>query len=408
MFATSIVSVPVYIEHSCDKLFLSLLRNNAMRKKSSLFLVVLLSWYTVFGQHCKPKDCIDLKCYRVSTADGGAMIYPESISFTKLEVTCKQTGDGGGWIVYLRRFDGSVAFNRTWADYKGGFGEQGESKESWLGNENVYQLIKSFASKGGGAQLRIEGYAFNGSSCVTTLDKFVLMDETNKYRLQFADGVSTMRGGIKDWEYSRDTWFLTTDNSYEHFCFKQFSGGWWYGTCHRAYFTGKYPKDKTTITDNFYIRKFEMPLKAADMLVRQTMAVRTCNNPCKNGGTCEYIEDIDNHRCVCPKTHCGPKCASSNPCGETNGTCVYSPDSKDVSCVNTVNTVPGGTVMPLSSVSTTLVVGGIVVSCLLVVLVGAIVTWIIMGKEQQRLAREEEERERLLAEEGGYFAYLFS
>ena len=80
--------------------------------KYSLFLVVLLSWYTVFGQNCKPKDCIDLKCYRVSTADGGPMIYPESISFTKIEVTCKQTGDGGGWIGFMRRFDGSLSLKK--------------------------------------------------------------------------------------------------------------------------------------------------------------------------------------------------------------------------------------------------------------------------------------------------------
>ena len=340
------------------------------------------------------------------------MIYPESISFTKIEVTCKQTGDGGGWIVYLRRFDGSLSFRRTWDDYKSGFGEQGESKELWLGNENVYQLIKSFASKGGGAQLRIEGYAFNGSSCVTTLDEFVLLDETNKCRLQFADGVSTLRGGIKDWEYSRYTRFLTFDKTSKHSCLKQFSGGWWYGTCHRAYFTGKYPKDNATITDDFYVKHFKMPLKAADMLFRPMKAVRACNNPVR------IYRATDNHRCVCPETHCGAKCETDNPC-KHNGTCVYSLDTKQISCV-CVGSYTGTHCDATSEPETGAKVAVIAVSSLLVVLVvGGIATWMIVGnkrrraQEEERLAREEEERQRLLLgehdkEEEDLFAYLFS
>ena len=134
-----------------------------------VFLVVLLSCYNVLGKICKPKDCIDLKCYRVSTMDR-AYIYPESTPFSKLKVTCNQTSGGGGWIFYLRRFDGSVPFNNTWAQYKDGFGEQGETKEFWLGNENVYLLVKNF--KGGKGQLRIEGYQFDGKSCHTTCDDF--------------------------------------------------------------------------------------------------------------------------------------------------------------------------------------------------------------------------------------------
>ncbi|KAI0230831.1 hypothetical protein LSAT2_018818 [Lamellibrachia satsuma] len=42
---------------------------------------------------------------------------------------------------------------------------------------------------------------------------------------------------------------------------------------------------------------------------------RLCNNPCKNGGTCEYLATTDNHRCVCPKTH------RSTLCVVTPGSC---------------------------------------------------------------------------------------
>ena len=38
----------------------------------------------------------------------------------RLPVFCNMEEDGGGWTVFQRRFDGSVNFNRTWNEYRGG------------------------------------------------------------------------------------------------------------------------------------------------------------------------------------------------------------------------------------------------------------------------------------------------
>ena len=56
------------------------------------------------------------------------------------------------WIITMQRFDGSLNFNRSWSDYRNGFGDIGRG-EFWLGNEKVYAVI---AQKGLVYQLRIE------------------------------------------------------------------------------------------------------------------------------------------------------------------------------------------------------------------------------------------------------------
>ncbi|XP_071795634.1 coagulation factor VIII-like [Asterias amurensis] len=54
-----------------------------------------------------------------------------------IKVFCDMTKHTG-WIVFQRRVNGSVNFNRSWAEYKKGFGSM--DGEFWLGNEILHKL----------------------------------------------------------------------------------------------------------------------------------------------------------------------------------------------------------------------------------------------------------------------------
>ena len=74
---------------------------------------------------------------------------------------CKPDSDG--WLVWLRRVDGSVLFNRTWVEYVAGFGESGGNY--WLGLENLH-LITGTGKK---YKLYLENAIFE--SCRYTLGR---------------------------------------------------------------------------------------------------------------------------------------------------------------------------------------------------------------------------------------------
>ncbi len=51
---------------------------------------------------------------------------------------CNMTSEG--WTVIQQRAVGSEDFNRSWNDYKHGFGSLGESSDFWMGLQRIYWL----------------------------------------------------------------------------------------------------------------------------------------------------------------------------------------------------------------------------------------------------------------------------
>ena len=161
-----------------------------------------------------------------------------------VSVYCDQDTDGGGWIVFMRRKDGSVNFNRLWSDYKHGFGSP--EGEFWVGNEFLYMITKAKP-----LQLRIDMEDFNGHTAFAVYEEFKVGTEEDKYRLHVTGYSGTAGDSLIDTMASffkhAGMQFSTTDSDNDNYidnCAKDNKAGWWYNHCYGAKLTGPYRHDK--------------------------------------------------------------------------------------------------------------------------------------------------------------------
>ncbi|XP_062615828.1 fibroleukin-like [Saccostrea cucullata] len=119
-----------------------------------------------------PKDCKDL-CEEGQTTSGVYYIYPYSTLTIPISVYCDMTTMGGGWTAIQKRVDGSMIFDRNWADYKNGFGSP--EQNDWV--ENSSSLYVSITLQ-------------NGTTLYEMYDRFSVSDEAGKYQL-FLAGAAT-------------------------------------------------------------------------------------------------------------------------------------------------------------------------------------------------------------------------
>ena len=79
---------------------------------------------------------------------------------------------------------GSLDFNRTWEEYKQGFGDP--SGEFWIGNERLHQL-----TDGGYNKLRVELVIVDGKKGFAEYNQFYVFDEASEYALELDSYVPT-------------------------------------------------------------------------------------------------------------------------------------------------------------------------------------------------------------------------
>lgn len=185
--------------------------------------------------------------------------------FDPFQVYCEQTFYGGGWIVVQNRFNGSVHFNRTWSEYKNGFGSL--DGEFWLGLENIHKLTTASVY-----ELMIHLEDFDGTAKYARYKRFTVGAETVQYKLMALEGRSGNLGDAltrhKGKKFSTPE--VDNDNDSGRHCAALYSSGWWFDSCFDSNLNGVY----TDIDNRFSIawRKFSSSFKGlgvSKMMIRQ-------------------------------------------------------------------------------------------------------------------------------------------
>lgn len=182
-----------------------------------------------------PRDCKEAIPRRDTDLGGVFTIYPSSTEPTGIEVYCDFRTDGGGWIVFQRRVDGSENFSRTWADYVKGFGDI--NKEFWLGLEKMHWLNNL-----GPYEFRVDMEDFENNTVYAKYRSFKLGDSDTNFALT----TSGYTGDAGNAMLFNNIAFSTKDadhdtHSVAH-CSQLYKGGMWYTNCHGANPNGLYLK----------------------------------------------------------------------------------------------------------------------------------------------------------------------
>uniref|UniRef100_A0A803JBK4 Ficolin-1-B n=1 Tax=Xenopus tropicalis TaxID=8364 RepID=A0A803JBK4_XENTR len=177
------------------------------------------------------KNCMELRTYGVLFS-GWYTIYPDGNK--PLNVLCDMHTDGGGWIVFQKRMDGSVDFYRDWGSYRQGFGSQ--LSEFWLGNENIHRLTSS-----GNIQLRIDLEDFDNNRTYATYSQFRLEPESQKYTLRLGAFTGGTAGDSLSSHNNKAFQTKDVDNDEsDSNCAESFKGAWWYHDCYSSCLNGEY------------------------------------------------------------------------------------------------------------------------------------------------------------------------
>lgn len=186
------------------------------------------------------QDCTD---YITKSRRNGVYRVTPRPKNTTFPVFCDMASSGGGWTLIQHRFDGSTSFNRTWDEYKNGFGKL--IGEFWLGNDKIHLLTKAK-----NMSLLIEIEDFDGIREYAQYDHFYVANESQQYRLSI-DGYSGTAGNAMQFskKYNHDQKFFTTpDRDNDQYpsgnCGAYYSSGWWFDACMSANLNGKYYQSK--------------------------------------------------------------------------------------------------------------------------------------------------------------------
>ncbi|XP_036413643.1 fibrinogen alpha chain [Colossoma macropomum] len=192
-------------------------------------------------------DCVDILQNHATGGQSGLFKLKPAGLDEVVEVYCDQVTGLGGWVLVQQREDGSVNFNRTWEEYRVGFGKvdrQGRG-EFWIGNHVLHLLtqtecllrveLQDWEGKEAYAEYSIkvgpeaEGFRLSVSSYTGDAGDALVQGHSNM-------GSFLSHAGMKFSTFDRD------NDKWEENCAEMYGGGWWYNNCQSANLNGIYYK----------------------------------------------------------------------------------------------------------------------------------------------------------------------
>lgn len=226
-----------------------------------------------------PRDCSD---HMISgeQKNGVYQVTPDPRNRT-FSVVCDMTSHGGGWTLLQHRHDGSMSFNRTWQEYRAGFGDL-EGGEFWLGNDHIHLLTQSRAMV-----LRVDLEDFQGTRGYAEYSLFRVASERTRYRLSVGGYSGTAGDALhfsKKYDHNNRA-FTTSDRDNDRYpsgnCGVYYGSGWWFDACMAAnlngrYYVGRYKGVRNgiywgtwhNISAEYYPTNYRHTFKTVSMMIR--------------------------------------------------------------------------------------------------------------------------------------------
>ncbi|CAH6787085.1 Angpt2 [Phodopus roborovskii] len=211
------------------------------------------------------RDCADVFKSGLTTSGIYTLTFPNSTE--EIKAYCDMDTSGGGWTVIQHREDGTVDFQRTWKEYKEGFGSP--LGEYWLGNEFVSQVTNRHRYV-----LKIQLKDWEGNEAHSLYEHFYLSSEEFNYRIHLT-GLTGTAGKISSISQPGSD-FSTKDSDNDKCickCSQMLTGGWWFDACGPSNLNGQYyPQKQNTNKFNgikwYYWKGSGYSLKATTMMIR--------------------------------------------------------------------------------------------------------------------------------------------
>ncbi|KAK2167036.1 hypothetical protein LSH36_32g05073 [Paralvinella palmiformis] len=173
-----------------------------------------------------PNNCSGVYHVNLTTSDN---------EISRTDLYCDMVTDPGGWMVLVRRMDGSVNFTREWEDYKIGFGNL--NGEFYAGHELVHRLTTT----GRTHSLRVDLEGYDGQVLFAVYNRFSIGPETDSYIIHVTGYWSNSTAG-NSLGYHDGMMFSTIsrDNDRDPGNCSEHYNPWWHRNCYSCSLFAKY------------------------------------------------------------------------------------------------------------------------------------------------------------------------